>query len=105
MAKLTIDWLMSSVPEDGKGIIRMFGIILNEFCWAYFTIDLSGEPPTSRKDVWASLHRGNDEEMKKLMYSLLIFAEDDRTEQFAKSVLDIINGIDQMEGNHENSNR
>jgi hypothetical protein len=90
-----VDWLV--VAETKGGIIRMFGILINSMCWIYFTLDPYNEP-TSRQDVWDRIIRGADDDMRELMYTLLIHTEDPATERFARKVLEIVNETEYLEG-------
>lgn len=88
MRGLKVDWLISSITSGG--IVRMFGILINEMCWIYFSLDCSSEPNINYKSIWKRVERGNDDDMQKLMYSILLFAEDLETEQFAREVINTI---------------
>lgn len=92
---LRVDWLVASITKNG--IIRMFGILINEMCWIYFSVDSDSEP-RSRLDIWKRIERGNDDSMRKLMYSLLLLAEDPETERFARRSLEILNNTKYLEG-------
>lgn len=85
---------MSSVTNTG--IIRMFGILVNQMCWIYFSLDPNSEPK-SRQDIWKRIELGGDDDMRQLMYSILMFAEDPETERFARKVLEILNDTEYLE--------
>lgn len=73
----------------------MFGILVNSMSWIYFSLDPNSEPE-SRKDIWNRIECGSDDEMKKMMYGLLIFAEDNETERFAREVLGVLNDTEYL---------
>lgn len=95
---LKVDWLVASVTSTG--IVRMFGILINSMTWIYFSLDPNSEI-TSRHDIWKRIERGGDDYMRRLMYELLIFAEDKETERFARRVLGILNETEYVEGDED----
>lgn len=74
----------------------MFGIYINEMCWIYFSAD-PFEEPRSRHDILKRIELGGDDDMRQLMYSILMFAEDGESERFARQVLEILNDTEYLE--------